>query len=102
MEESDDVETWVDRAHVDRFILSLPKTWDTMLTADRSQNYNFMDSMKPDHIIQENKAIPVFFVEYFMQENMATLIDQALEQCFRIHRGRRYMHDTLFARNVSG
>ena len=62
LEESDDVETWVDRAHADTFILSLPKTWDTIIRVDRSQNYNFMDSMKPDHSIQENKAIPVFFV----------------------------------------
>ena len=63
MEESDDVETLVDRAHVDRFILTLPKTWDTMLRADRTQNYHLiiMDSMKPEHIIQDNKAIPVLF-----------------------------------------
>ena len=34
--ESDDVETWVDRAHADRFIFTVPKTWDTILRADRS------------------------------------------------------------------
>ena len=39
-----------------------------------------MDSMKPDHIIQENKAIPAFFCEYFMQENMAKLLDTDLEK----------------------
>ena len=80
VEESEYVETWVDRAHVDRFISIVPKTWDTMLSADRSQNYNFMNSMKPAHIIQENKAIPVFFFECFMQENMAKLLDTASEK----------------------
>ena len=63
MAESDELETWLDRAHVDRFILILPNTWDAIIKADRTQNYNFMDSMKPDHIIQENKAISVFFFE---------------------------------------
>ena len=64
------------------FILSLLKTSDTLLRADRSQNYNFMDSMKPDHSIQENKAIAVFF-EYFMQENIKKLIDTPLQKtCF--------------------
>ena len=33
-----------------------------------------MDSMKPGHIIQENKAITAFFFEYFMQENMVKLL----------------------------
>ena len=42
VEKSDDLEAWVDRAHADRFILVLPTTWDTMLRADHSQNYNFM------------------------------------------------------------
>jgi hypothetical protein len=28
----------------------------------------------------ENKAIPAFFFEYFMQENMAKLLDTALEK----------------------
>ena len=42
-----------------------------MLRADFSQSHNFMDSLNPDHIIQENKAIPVFFAENFMQEYMA-------------------------------
>ena len=29
--EFDDTEMWLDRAHVDTFILILPKTWDVML-----------------------------------------------------------------------
>ena len=83
MEESDDVETWLHRAHVSRFTLILQKTLYAMHKADRAQNYSFMDSMKPDHIIQENKAIPAFFFECFRQENMPKLIDQALEKtCF--------------------
>ena len=54
-----------------------------MVKADRMQSYNFMDSMKPEHIIQENKAISAFFFEYFAQENMAKLIDEVLEKiCF--------------------
>ena len=35
VEESEDVKTWVEKAHVDRFILTVPKTWDTMLKMDR-------------------------------------------------------------------
>jgi hypothetical protein len=50
VEEYEDVETWFDKVHVNRFILIVPKTWDTIMRADRSQSYNFMDSMKPDHI----------------------------------------------------
>ena len=37
IEEYDDVETWVDRARIDRFILILPKTWDTILRADHTE-----------------------------------------------------------------
>ena len=54
-----------------------------MIKADCTQNYNFMDSMTPNHITQENKAILLYFFEYFMQENMAKLADQSLEKiCF--------------------
>ena len=83
VEESEDVKKCVDRAYVNRFILIVPKTWDGILRADRTQNYNCMDSLKPEDIIQENKAIPGFFFEYFMQENMANLLDVSLEEtCF--------------------
>ena len=53
--EFDDVKTWLVRAHVNRLILIIPKTWDAMLKADRTQNYMFMDSMKPAHIIQRKQ-----------------------------------------------
>ena len=74
---------WGERAHVDRFILLVPKTWDTMLRADRTTEYNCMKSLYPVHIIQENKSIPKFFFEYFMQEKMYNRLDIALEKiCF--------------------
>ena len=39
--------------------------------------------MTPDNIIQENKAIPNFYFEYFMQKNKANLLDIVLEKsCF--------------------
>ena len=64
----------------------------------KAQNYNFMDFLDPTHIIQENKAIMLYFFEYFMQENMAKLIDQTLEKsCFS--RSSRY--DALSSRNIS-
>ena len=39
VEESEDAKTWVEKAHVDRFILIVPKTWETMLRMYCSQNY---------------------------------------------------------------
>ena len=73
----------VDKAHVDRFILVCIETWDGMLRADCTQNYNCMESLKLEDIIQENESIPKFFFEYFMQENMTNLLDVALEKiCF--------------------
>ena len=42
-----------------------------------------MDSLKPEDIIQENESIPDFFFEYFLQENMTKLLDEALgKTCF--------------------
>ena len=68
---------------MDRFILLVPKTWNTMLRADQTTAYNCMESLNPVHIIQENKSIPKFFFEYFMQEKMDNLLDIALEKtCF--------------------
>ena len=101
--ESDNLETWIGSAHIDKFILILPKTWDMMLKADHTQNYNFMGSMNPNRIIQENKAIPLYFFEYCMQENMAKHGDQAQEKkmCFRIYRSRLSRYDALSSRNVS-
>ena len=52
VEELEDVKIWVDKAHVDIFMLICPKTWDGMLRADRIQNYNCMESLKPEDIIQ--------------------------------------------------
>ena len=60
---------WIDRSHVDHLILIHPKSGDTMLKADRAQNYKFMDSMNPVHIIQENTAISLFVFEYFAQKH---------------------------------
>ena len=48
VEELEDVRIRVDKAHVDRFILICPKTWDGMLRADCTQNYNCMESLKPE------------------------------------------------------
>ena len=44
-----------------------------VLRADRPQNYDCMESLKPEDIIQENESIPKFFLEYFTQENMTNL-----------------------------
>ena len=38
-----------------------------MLRADCTQNYNFMECLKSEDIIQENESIPRFFFEYFVQ-----------------------------------
>ena len=51
-----------------------------MLRADCTQNYNFMECLKPEDIIQENESIPRFFFEYFVQENVTNLLDVALEK----------------------
>ena len=53
-----------------------------MLRIDRAQNYNFMNYMILDNIIQENKAIPTFYFEYFMQKkNIKTNFCKFLEKC---------------------
>ena len=72
-----------------------------MLKADHTQNNNIIDSMKPDHIISKNKAIPVFFFEYFMQENMSSLLDVALEKTCFFEYTETDGHDALSTRNVS-
>ena len=54
-----------------------------MLRADHTQNYNCMESLKPEDIVQENESIPKFFFEYFRQENATNLLNVALEKtCF--------------------
>ena len=44
------------------------------------QQYSFVESMKPADIIIENKSIPLFVFEYFMQKAIVFLIDETLEK----------------------
>ena len=50
--DSDAMDTWIERAHIDHLIIVHPKTWDTMLN--------------------ENEVIPLFIFEYLTQKKHVT------------------------------
>ena len=83
-------------------VLIVPKTWDTMLRADRTTEYNFMESMNPVHIIQENKAIPTFSLNTSCKKIWRIYWISLWRNMFlQIYRVRWSRHDTVSNRNVS-
>ena len=53
--EEDEMFTWIKRAHIDHRIFMRPKSWDTLIKADRTLSYDFISSMEPPNIIHDNK-----------------------------------------------
>ena len=72
--DSDTLETWIDRSHIDNFDLIHPKTWDATLKADHKHNYNFMHFIIPNHNFLENKAIPLFSLNTLWRKTCQDLL----------------------------
>ena len=49
--ESDNLKTWIDMTHIDKFILILLQTWEGILKVDPTEKYDFMDYLNPNRII---------------------------------------------------
>ena len=62
-----DVSIWASGATGDNFIITHSKQWQLMLKAVRTQNYSFLESVDPINILEENKNIPSFVLEYCAQ-----------------------------------
>ena len=61
-DDDESVSFWVDKGNVDKFFLTIPKSWDFMVGVDgiNSREYSLIGSMDQQNIIKENYNIPYF------------------------------------------
>ena len=90
---------------IDNYVLVIPKTWHARIKADCTQNYNFMDSLNPTHIVQENKVLSSIVFQWILNSwkhvktHRSSIGKKNL--FFRAFWGRWSGHDALSSRNVS-
>ena len=55
----DPVHLWIEKAHVDNFVLTFSKRWNLIIRGDRNPTaiYSFVESLNPENILKENKNI---------------------------------------------
>ena len=81
-EESGPIQVWIGKGKVDNVRLTMPKSQDITIRADRnnSRQYSFLESMDPVNMIKEKTSIPCFVFEYFAQKEISDLINKTFEK----------------------